>query len=42
MQDLAKEVLSISRAGALVQRIDAVESMSRVDTLVLEPDAGGR
>jgi cation-transporting P-type ATPase E len=28
--------LQISRAGALVQRVNAVESMSRVDTLVLD------
>ncbi|HYM84682.1 MAG TPA: HAD-IC family P-type ATPase, partial [Candidatus Dormibacteraeota bacterium] len=28
--------LRISRAGALVQRINAVESMSRVDTLILD------
>jgi cation-transporting ATPase E len=32
----ATGALRISRAGALVQRVNAVESMSRVDTLVLD------
>ncbi len=32
----AAAALRISRAGALVQRINSVESMSRVDTLVLD------
>ncbi len=32
----ASAAVSISRSGALVQRINAVESMSRVDTLVLD------
>ncbi|HEY6057047.1 MAG TPA: HAD-IC family P-type ATPase [Candidatus Limnocylindrales bacterium] len=32
----ASAALRISRAGALVQRINSVESMSRVDTLVLD------
>ena len=32
----ATAALRISRAGALVQRVNAVESMSRVDTLVLD------
>ena len=32
----ATGALAISRAGALVQRINSVESMSRVDTLVLD------
>ncbi|MDP9281676.1 MAG: HAD-IC family P-type ATPase, partial [Chloroflexota bacterium] len=32
----AAGALRISRAGALVQRINAVESMSRVDTLILD------
>jgi cation-transporting ATPase E len=32
----AAAALRISRAGALVQRINAVESMSRVDTLVVD------
>ena len=32
----ATGALRISRAGALVQRVNAVESMSRVDTLILD------